>query len=68
MHDNLNRNEHVEAVHVDSSVFYDFNGRINPCYKALVQLIGHTFLNSRTTNQVFSSFRIILQHRSVHKI
>ena len=35
VYDNLNSNEHVEAVHVDSSVFYDFDGRLNPYYKAL---------------------------------
>ena len=34
---NLNSNEHVEAVHVKSSVFYDFDGRLDPYYKALTE-------------------------------
>ena len=34
-YDNLNSNEHVEAVKVNLSVFYYFDGRLDPYYKAL---------------------------------
>lgn len=35
VHDNLNENEHVEAILVDSSQFYDFDTRLDVFYKKL---------------------------------
>ena len=35
VYDNLNSNEHVEAVNIALSVFYDSDGRVDPYYKAL---------------------------------